>query len=60
MGLDQEINGLFQILTPYNTVYQTVFHQEFRRLKALRQFLADGLFNNSGTRKAHQRPRGQM
>ena len=33
-----------------------MLYQKFRTLKSFRQILADGLFNDSGTGKSHQRP----
>ncbi len=57
MGLDQEIDSLFQVLPLYDTVNDAMLHQKLRSLKALRQLLTDGLPNDSGPGKSDQRAR---
>ncbi len=52
----KEVNSFFQCFTLYNAVYNPMFHQKLRSLETLRQFLADGLLDDSGPGKTHQRP----
>ena len=57
MHLDQFVQSIFQVFSLYDTVDDSVFHQEFRPLEPLRQLLAYGLFYNPGAGKSHQRAR---
>ena len=58
-GATEEIQCFGNVLLKFrpfnNRIKESVLQQELAALESLRQLLADGLFNNAGTREADER-----